>query len=117
MSKKVRSSRGEMVDFDLLKIKEEISSSPIPQDVKFRQDYIEKRLRRRLKKVPAPAPKLSPKDNTPSVKLPDVETLTEEPALIDVANEDSDNKTTRQRTRKPAIKKNEDNNDNNNDNI
>jgi len=49
--KKVRSAKGEMVDFDLLKIKEQIASEPAPLDVKARQDHIDQRLRRRLRKV------------------------------------------------------------------
>ena len=48
---KVRSARGEMVDFDLLKIKEQIASSPKPTEVKQRENFIDKKLRRRLKKL------------------------------------------------------------------
>lgn len=58
MSKKVRSAKGEMVDFDLLKIKQQIGSAPPPTDVRARQDFIEKRFRRRVKKVAPPAPKI-----------------------------------------------------------
>ncbi len=49
--KKVRSAKGVLVDFDLLKIKEQIASDPAPLDVKARQDHIDQRLRRRLRKV------------------------------------------------------------------
>jgi len=51
MAKKVRSARGEMVDFDLLKIKESIASGPKPVNVQAREDFVDKKLRRRLKKV------------------------------------------------------------------
>jgi len=51
MGKKVRSAKGELVDFDLMKIKEQIASAPPTLDVKARQDFIDKRLRRRLKKA------------------------------------------------------------------
>jgi len=50
MGKKVKSARGEIIDLDLFKIKEQIASNPAPVDVKQRQDFIERRLRRRLKK-------------------------------------------------------------------
>lgn len=104
MGKKIRSARGEMVDFDLLKIKEQIASSPPPQDVKLRQDFIERRIRRRLKKVPAPAPKIEKDAVTEDApKLASTETLNEEPKMIDEVNEEK-KPTTRQRTRKPVTK-------------
>jgi len=49
MGKKARSARGQMVDFDLMKIKEQIASAPTPLEVKARQDFIENRLMRRIK--------------------------------------------------------------------
>jgi hypothetical protein len=114
MAKKIRSAKGELVDFDLLKIKEQISSSPPPQDVRMRQDYIEKRLRRRLKKVPAPAPKIEPSDKgkVEEPKMPGVENLSEEAKLIDeVKEEETKPTTTRQRTRKPPVNKAENKNE------
>lgn len=50
MTQKVRSARGEMVDFDLLRIKEQIAARPTTNDVRARQDFIESKIRRRLKK-------------------------------------------------------------------
>lgn len=50
MARKVRSARGELVDFDYLKIKEQLASAPPPVEVKNRQDFIENRLKRRMKK-------------------------------------------------------------------
>jgi len=50
MGKKVRSAKGELVDFDFLKIKEQLASAPTPMEVKTRQNFIENRLKRRLKK-------------------------------------------------------------------
>jgi len=50
MGKKVRSARGQIVDFDALKIKEQLASAPTPMEVKNRQNFIENRLKRRLKK-------------------------------------------------------------------
>ena len=52
MGKRVKSARGQIVDFDLLKIKEQIASAPAPVDVQQRQDFVERRLRRRVKKKP-----------------------------------------------------------------
>ena len=116
MGKKIRSARGEQVDFDLLRIKEQIASSPPPMDVKKRQDFIEKRLRRRLKKVPAPAPKLDIKEEKDAEKVEDVklagtETLSEEPKMIDEVKteepkEEAPKPTTRRRQRnKPPVTK------------
>ena len=51
MPKRARSARGEMVDFDLLKIKQQIASAPKTTDVKKREDFIDKKLRRRVKKI------------------------------------------------------------------
>jgi len=51
MGKKVRSVRGEMVDFDLMQIKKQIAAQPAPLEVKARQDFIENRLKRRMKKA------------------------------------------------------------------
>jgi hypothetical protein len=51
MAKKVRSARGEYIDFDLLKIKEQIASTPKTVDVKAREAFIDKKLSRRIKKV------------------------------------------------------------------
>lgn len=50
MAKTVRSAKGAAVDFDKLKIKEQLASAPTPMEVKNRQNFIENRLKRRLKK-------------------------------------------------------------------
>ena len=51
MPKKVRSAKGEIVDFDLMKIKEQLNDAPEPMNVQARQDFIDQKMRRRLKKV------------------------------------------------------------------
>ena len=56
MGKQVRSAKGAMVDFDLMAIKEQMASAPAPLDVRKRQDFIDRRMRRRLKKKPALRP-------------------------------------------------------------
>lgn len=43
----VRSAKGEVVDMDLLKIKQSLASSPAPTEVAAREDFIEKKLSRR----------------------------------------------------------------------
>lgn len=50
MAKKVRSARGVIVDFDLLKIKQQIADAPAAVDVAARETFVEKRLRRRGKR-------------------------------------------------------------------
>jgi flagella basal body P-ring formation protein FlgA len=58
MGNKVRSARGVMVDFDLIRIKQQIAAGSEPMSVKSRQDFIDRKLRRRVKKtqvVPAAA--------------------------------------------------------------
>lgn len=50
MGKRVKSAKGEMVDFDYLQIKEQLASAPTPMEVKNRQNFIENRMKRRLKK-------------------------------------------------------------------
>lgn len=59
MGKKVRSARGVMVDFDLMKVKEEIANAQ-SVDVTDRTAFVEKRLRRRTKRstTPVAAPKV-----------------------------------------------------------
>lgn len=53
MAVKGKSARGVVVDFDLLRIKEQMASAPPSIDVRARQDFVESRLRRRArKKVP-----------------------------------------------------------------
>lgn len=48
---KVRSARGEVIDFDLLKIKAQIASTPKPATVKAREDFIDKKFKRRVRKL------------------------------------------------------------------
>lgn len=49
MTKLVRTARGEMVDFDLIKIKQQLADSPAPTEVKARENFVEKRLKRKLR--------------------------------------------------------------------
>lgn len=47
MPKLIRSARGEMVNFDLVLIKQEIASAAAPTNVSSRENFIENRIRRR----------------------------------------------------------------------
>lgn len=51
MSKPVKSARGALVDFDLMRIKEQIGSAPKPVNVKAREDFVDQKFKRRLKKI------------------------------------------------------------------
>jgi len=54
--KKVRSAKGTIVDFGLLKIKEQLANEPAPMDVIARQDHIDQRLRRRMRTIKKTTP-------------------------------------------------------------
>jgi len=94
MGKKVKSAKGELVDFDYLKIKEQLASAPTPMEVKNRQNFIENRLKRRLKKkvpvvesssveveptLPEPATEVSVKEETAPV-VEETQTTTKQKA-------------------------------------
>ena len=51
MPKKVRSAKGQILDFDLLRIKEQLGEAPKPANVQARQDFIDQKMRRRVKRV------------------------------------------------------------------
>lgn len=106
--KKVRSAKGEMIDFDLLKIKEQIASEPAPLDVRARQDHIDARLRRRLRKVKktgtAPAAPVAVQPKMPAAEAPE----TPEPMLDEVTEpvvEETPKKVTKQKARRTTKKK------------
>ena len=51
MARIARSAKGLKVDFDVLKIKEQIASAPKPTTVQAREDFIDKKFKRRLKRL------------------------------------------------------------------
>lgn len=51
MGKKVRTMRGEILDWDLASVKNQMAKKPAPLNVKERQDFIDSKLRRRVKRV------------------------------------------------------------------
>lgn len=48
---RVKSAKGKVIDFDLLKIKRQIAGKPISIDVKARQNFIDEKVRRKLRKI------------------------------------------------------------------
>jgi len=99
MPRKVRSAKGEVVDFDLLKIKEQIASAPTPTEVKTRQNFIENRLKRRMKKKTVPVDKaevnVEPKLPEPAADI----AATEEMSVEEVTTTEKTT-TTKQKARK-----------------
>lgn len=57
MTNRIRSAKGEMVDFDLIKIKSQMTT-PSSALVQEREKIIDKKLKRKIKKVDAPIPKV-----------------------------------------------------------
>jgi len=51
MPKKVRSAKGEIIDWDRLTVKNQMAATTPPTTVKQRQDFIDKKLRRRVNTV------------------------------------------------------------------
>ena len=51
MSKAVKSARGATVDFDLLRIKQQMASAPKTTTVQAREEFIDQKFKRRLKKM------------------------------------------------------------------
>jgi hypothetical protein len=51
MPKVVRSAKGKEVNFDMLKIKQQIASAPKPTSVRAREDFIDQKFKRRLKRL------------------------------------------------------------------
>jgi hypothetical protein len=51
MSRKARSIKGEVVDFDLLEVKRKIGDKPVSTDVKNRENFVFSKRRRGAKKV------------------------------------------------------------------
>ena len=51
IGKGARSARGEIVDFDLLRIKENLATAPKGSTVKAREDFIDSKFKRRLRRL------------------------------------------------------------------
>jgi len=92
MVKKVRSARGVEVNFDALKIKEQLADSPAPMEVQAREDFVDQRLKRRARRQAQQAaaalaleqtqPEEQPSESTPEEPVVDtaaVEPIVEQP--------------------------------------
>lgn len=51
MAKYVKTAKGATIDFELFRIKQSLSSSPTSIEVKARENFIEKKMKRRMKKA------------------------------------------------------------------
>jgi hypothetical protein len=58
----VRSAKGEVLDFDLLLLKQQLQVAPAPTEVKVREDFIDKRMGRRTKRMAAAIVDQQPQD-------------------------------------------------------
>ncbi len=104
MGKTVKSAKGMVVDFDKLKIKEQLAAAPTPMEVKNRQNFIENRLKRRLKKGGASVEKttieVEPRLPEPTASISEEILSENQPADVSV------NKT-KQKARKKSVTKKE----------
>lgn len=78
---KTRSAKGQIVDFDLLKIRQKLTAQPVTLDVKAREDFIDKKLRRRMRKVKAVGAVVDPGSPVDSQALIAVETSQAAPLI------------------------------------
>jgi hypothetical protein len=92
MPKIVRSARGEVIDFDQLKIKEQLASAPTPVEVKARQNFIENRMKRRLKKTPPKAEVESEPKLPEPAEAEDKPLIEEELVAVEEAKEEVEEK-------------------------
>ena len=71
MARGHRSARGEIVDFDLLRIKENLGAAPKPSTVKAREDFIDQKHKRRIRRMTETVAVLS-RPSAPVVPTPEV---------------------------------------------
>lgn len=69
MSVRGRSARGEDVDFDKLKIKEQLAAAPKTTSVKVREDFVDAKFKRRVKQAQAQTPKVEAVQQTLGVEV------------------------------------------------
>ncbi len=74
----VRSARGEKVDFDKLKIKQQLASAPKTTEVRARENFIDQKFKRRLKRAQqAAVQKVAGVNVEPNLPEADVEAVEE----------------------------------------
>ena len=76
MARTVRSAKGVMVDFDLLRIKENLGSVPKATTVRAREDFIDQKMQRKLRRMAdsavTPIAEAVPVSNAPVVEESDI---------------------------------------------
>jgi hypothetical protein len=78
----VRSARGELVNFDLLKIKQQMVSAPKPIVVEARESFIDNKFKRQLKRQTLEAISMVSTESTePSItdEVPKIDTIKSKP--------------------------------------
>lgn len=98
---KTRSAKGEIVDFDLLKIRQKLAAQPVTLDVKAREDFIDKKLHRRMKKIKA-ATNINPNALVDSEALVAVETSLPAPLIDEKVDKKKDHLAPKQKNRPPV---------------
>lgn len=73
---KQRSAKGEVVDFDLMRIKRQFATAPKTVDVQNREEFINKKLKRKTRKAKAAISNLVSK-NSPAEVVEPVEAVPE----------------------------------------
>lgn len=81
---KVRTARGEMVDFDELRVKQSLAATPANIQVKAREEFVDQRLKRRSKRKAA----ILAQNLHDELSDPVIETQTDEQQSVDVAELD-----------------------------
>ena len=84
MAKGARSARGELVDFDLLRIKENLGAAPKGSTVKAREDFIDNKFKRRLRRLSETAvvPPPVPRPQAAPATQPSVPVVPESPPVV-----------------------------------
>lgn len=99
MPKLIRSARGEMVNFDLVLIKQEIASAAAPTNVSSRENFIENRIRRRGRRT-GKVVQASERDLGEEVTATHLEDGVETVADAEVATEETTEDTTKRRVKR-----------------
>jgi hypothetical protein len=105
---RVKSAKGKVIDFDLLKIKRQMEKKPISIDVKARQNFIDQKARRRLRKITKQATAAIDVNSevlatvTPSKANPLIETEAAPASqVVNVSATKAEEKNTKQKMRPP----------------
>lgn len=75
MTRLVRSARGVSVDFDLIRIKEQIASAPQPTTVASREAFVDSKLKRHVRRAVQQQTQLDVPQ--PTTAQPDIDPITE----------------------------------------